>query len=316
MKGTIVADPAAPLPPVRCGRAAIGIPTYRRPAKLERLLTSLEPSITQQGATVLVGDNGCDAATRAVVDRFVGDGLPVRYLPVAERGISANRNAILDAFLALEAQPGWLGMLDDDLVAPPDWLARMVSTGEAVGADIVGSAYGMTQPAGPFLVRESVFVKRRRRPTGPTAPFHAAGNVLIARGFLADHPTLRFDNRFGLSGGEDYDLFSRAADAGARFAWCDEAFCEEDVDVARLNARAVLYRYYTTGNYMALIDLARESRSSAWRRHTVALAKAGAYAAMGGARGRPADMVEGLFRALIASGALSALLGARHQRYR
>ncbi|WP_168377377.1 glycosyltransferase family 2 protein [Sphingomonas sp. Leaf343] len=298
------------------GSVAIGIPTYRRPEKLKRLLASLHPSLKATDAAIAIADNACDPATRLVAEQFAEIWPNTHYIAVPERGISANRNKLIDWFLTRPDAPVWLATADDDLVMSPDWMKQMVATGEACKADIVGGPYGMIEPAGSFIVRESMFVKRRRRKTGLTSPIYAAGNLLINRKLLTQYNDLRFNNRFGLSGGEDYDFFSRADGLGARFAWCDDAFCNEDVDIDRLNARAVIYRYYTTGNYMALIDLQRESRGVAWQRHLWGFVKSGAYLVVSGARLRPEDALEGLFRLLISAGALSALLGVRHYRYR
>lgn len=295
--------------------AAVGVPTYKRQDKLERLLLSLEPSLRERPARVLVADNACEEATRALVERFARRWPHTRYIPVPARGISANRNALIAAFLDDAPEP-WLAMVDDDLHLGPGWLAAMLDTGERHGADVVGAPYAIVQPTGRYVVDQSVFIKRARPPSGPCAPIAAAGNILLALSMLVAEPPLRFDDAYGLSGGEDYDFFARAAARGARFAWCDEAFAEEDVDTARLNARAVFWRYYSSGNYMAVIDRAREGAGPGWRRQVPNLFKAFGIVGHGAVKRDRDRMTHGIFMTLLTLGALAALAGARVYRYR
>ncbi len=299
-------------------RAAIGIPTYRRPQKLLRLLTSLEPSLRAFPAQVLVADNACDQETRQVVAAFSERWPRTLYLPVPERGISAARNALIGAFLAAKDPAPWLAMLDDDLAVGADWLERMLAAAEHGGAgfDAVGAPYATGKTSLSFVVRNSIFVKRPRMPSGPCAPLSAAGNILLSRGLLARMPAPHFLPAYGLSGGEDYDFFRRAAGMGARFAWCDEAFAEEDVDLDRLSAGAVFNRYYSTGNYMALIDRTHEGVGRVWRRHLGGIFKALGIGAAGLARLDRERALRGLFLTLFTLGALMGLAGFRVHRYR
>ena len=303
------------IPSSRETHAAVGVPTYRRPDKLARLLGSLEPSLQDHPARVLIADNACDEITRGVVERFAERWTHTVYIPVPTRGISANRNAIIVEFLT-EAPEPWLAMVDDDLHLGPHWLSALLEAGNKFGADVVGAPYAIGTPTGRFIIDQSVFIKRARPPSGPCEPIAAAGNILLAREMLQAGPPLRFNDAYGLSGGEDYDFFQRAAARGARFAWCDEAFAEEDVDTERLNARAVFWRYYSSGNYMAVIDKAREGASPGWRRHTPNLVKALGIVVHGLLKVDKTRIVHGIFMTLITLGALGALSGSRVYRYR
>lgn len=317
--------------PARAGREArlsaeakisvavtISIPTYRRPDKLRNLLASLEPSLASAQAEtieVIVADNACEAATKAVVEAFQAHWPRTRYLPVPERGISAARNALIGAFLNDSRAP-WLAMLDDDLVVGTDWLARLLEAGEAYGTDAVGAPYqGRTEAVASAFVRASLDY-RIPRPSGPCAPLTAGGNVLLSRALLTRTGPPWFAARYGLSGGEDYDFFRRAAAAGATFAWTNAAAAEEDIDADRLTARAVLARYYSTGNYMALIDAGTDGRARTAALMLAQGAKSLAGTALGAARRDRGLAVRHLLRLAFTAGALSALVGSRVYRYR
>ncbi|WP_353227647.1 glycosyltransferase family 2 protein [Novosphingobium sp.] len=241
--------------------AVIAIPTYRRPQGLHRLLTSLQPSLDRYRVAVIVGDNACDAETAAIVAGFARRYPDIHYLPVHERGISQNRNALLAAYRMMPPAP-WLAMLDDDLVAPPDWLEQMISVGRGCDADVVGGPYRIDAdaPGVSRLVRNSILVNRPNHPTGPIDRFHAGGNMLLARRLLLAEPLLWFDTDLGKSGSEDMQFLDAAKSRGGRFAWSAQALCIEDFPADRGTAKYLFERYYSTGNAMAHIAVAQQGR--------------------------------------------------------
>lgn len=298
--------------------AVIAIPTYRRPEGLHRLLTSLQPSLARHRVRVIVGDNACDAQTRGIVEAFARHHPETRYLPVPERGISQNRNALLDAFRAMPAVP-WLGMLDDDLVAPPHWLDCMLVVAQACDADVVGAPYVIEtgQRRVSRLVRNSILLNRPNHATGPIDVFHAGGNMLIARRLLLAEPLLRFDTGLGKSGGEDWEFLTRARSRGARFAWSAEALCHEDFPLERASARYVFGRYYSTGNTMAHVDRAQRGRGPVLAKVTRRLIASLLRMAVHLAR---ADVDGAIRRGLDSAWAVGGLSGAlgfwKSERYR
>ncbi len=296
----------------------VGIPTFRRPASLARLLVSLEPSLRETGSVrVVIADNACEAETRSVVERFAERFPDTVYLPVTQRGISQNRNAMIEHFIAAEGAPRWLGFLDDDLVAPANWLGAMLASARANDADAVGGPYHMATPAKSFVVSQSILVRRPRYASGAIDVFYAGGNCLLSRRLLETAPPLRFDPAFGLSGGEDYDFFSRAKVRGACFFWCDEALCLEEVPTIRQTKGYVFHRYYSTGCSMSLVDLKTRSLGAITR----SLLRTGcggiAKTAYGALCFNRRAALDGVFSFLWALGGLSGVLGfAKVERYK
>ena len=74
-----------------------------------------------------------------------------------------------------------------------------------------------------------------------------------------------FHGAYDRSGGEDYDLFRRAAAAGARMAWCAEAVVVEPAPPDQLRARRLLARYWSTGLTTARIDRSFDGPARTWR---------------------------------------------------
>jgi GT2 family glycosyltransferase len=120
-------------------RFSVVIPTYGRPQGLTRLLDSLAPQVAGRPdrEAIVVNDGSGDPGYAGVVARH-RDWL--RYIAAAEnRGPGTARNRGV-----LEASGDYLVFIDDDCLAPPDWLdrlARIVAADPAL--DAVG---GMTRP--------------------------------------------------------------------------------------------------------------------------------------------------------------------------
>jgi len=295
-------------------RTVVGVPTYKRPARLKALLESLEPSLRAFDAEVVVADNACAAESEAVVEAFRAIWPKTTYVPVPERGISAVRNTLISVFATRDAP--WLAMVDDDLTVKPDWLEQMTAAGLAHEGDIVGGPYACKPEQGlSFIVANSIFVQRPRRATGPCPPIGGTGNTLIRRSLLDRIAAPHFQSRYGLSGGEDYEFFCRASKAEARFVWADEADAVEDVELDRLTPGAVFHRYYSTGNYMAQIDREHDGLAAALKSHAGNFVKALIGVLVSALRFSKVRLLTSVFRLCFAAGAMSSFLGRRIYRY-
>jgi GT2 family glycosyltransferase len=116
--------------------ASVIVPTRERPPYLEVTLSSIAPQAREQDAEVVVVDDAAEARARAAAERH-----GVRYLAHPEpRGPNAARNT---GFQAARAE--LLVLVDDDVEAPPGWLAALLAAAQAdPGADVLG---------GPIRVR-------------------------------------------------------------------------------------------------------------------------------------------------------------------
>jgi GT2 family glycosyltransferase len=254
-------------PDPRAIEAVVCIPTFRRPEGLTRTLASLAAQRTARRFAVVIAEN--DAAGRA------GEGAATAFLAEASfpglvtvEPAQGNCSAINAAFsLALEAYPAarHLLMVDDDEVASPDWLERMVAAAEAAGADIVGGPVFPQLPAGirPGLARHPAFAPAFVK-SGPVPLIYGSGNCLIAREAFARMGAPYFDVRYNFLGGGDTDFFVRARRAGLAFHWVAEAVVTEDVPSARTRPSWLAARGLRVGAVNHRIEL-RHARGMAGR---------------------------------------------------
>ena len=149
--------------------ASVLIPSFRRPGALRRCLEAVARQ-TAPPHEVFVVWQGDDDATRRVAEAF-GDRLPIRALHLAEPGIVPAENRAL-----AESTGEVVALIDDDAVAPPDWLERHL----ALYADpTVGAAGG---PAVNHRPDGTPFPIRAVEPIGRLTP---AGRL---HGNMYDHP--------------------------------------------------------------------------------------------------------------------------------
>jgi GT2 family glycosyltransferase len=113
------------------------VPSFRRPPSLEACLRALARQTVAPGEVIVVWQ-GDDAPTRDLADQLAKElPLAIRVVHLPEPGIVPAENAALD-----RAAGQLILLIDDDAVAPPDWLERHLahyadSTVGAVGGPAV-----------------------------------------------------------------------------------------------------------------------------------------------------------------------------------
>ncbi len=224
-------------------RVSVCINTYHRPAELVQLLHDLAAQVGEPGvAEVVVTDNDAAGSARASVEPLIGQ-MPYTLIyqiePVQNIALTRNRGIH-------RASGDWIGFLDDDERVRPDWLALMAAQARRSNADGVFSYVIQDLPATlpDWLPDEGGSIHGHRRfKSGEVMPANQlfSGNVLIRKAtlLLRDGP---FEPGYGLSGGEDADLFNALRLKGAHFVWCDEAWASEKLPPERLTQEWFLRR--------------------------------------------------------------------------
>lgn len=232
----------------------VAVPTFRRNPDLAQLVPMLRAETAGlvalgHGVRILIVDNDPDGGAEPVVRSF-GAGVDYVHEPVP--GLSAVRNRAL----VESAASRLLAFLDDDGRPGPGWLSHLVqvwSVGEP-GA-VAGRVLEQYESEPDAWLLAGGFFRRRSLPTRTVVPVAPAGNLLLDLDVVRRHG-LRFDPRFGLTGGED-TLFTRQLTAsGERIVWCDESQVIDQVPTDRMNRAWVLKRSFSHGNTASLVEQA------------------------------------------------------------
>jgi GT2 family glycosyltransferase len=238
------------------------IPSFRRPQHLQLTLESLASQRTGRRFAVVVVEN--DALRResapVAIEFFWTGNIPGLCVVEPNQGNCHAINAAFETALATFPAATKLLMIDDDEIASPQWLERMVSAAEASGADLVG---------GPVLPDFDDDLKRglRRHPafrpaydeSGPVPIIYGCGNCLITRRVFERLADPAFDLKFNFLGGGDTDFFVRCRQAGMRFHWAADAVITETVPRNRTNPGWLVVRGLRIGaiNYHIEVKAAR-----------------------------------------------------------
>lgn len=217
----------------------VAIPTFKRPASLTALLTSLSDDARLLGARLLVIDNDPQASARQIAHDFGTD-----YVVEPARGLAAVRNRALDEAMTSSA----LVFIDDDELPHEQWLSRLVECWRTTGSAAVSGRVESRFP--PHFddqwIIDGGFFRRVQFGAGDSQTTAPTNNLLLDLGFVRENG-LRFDEEFGLSGGEDILFTKQLVRAGGRIVSCPSALVLDPVSAGRLTHGWVLRRAYRVG---------------------------------------------------------------------
>ena len=235
----------------------VTLPTFRRPDHLLKTLDSLAAQRTRHRFAVIVMENDAEGraglqAARALFQSGKLDGL---VLVAHERGNCSAYNAGWQTALATFPAMQHLLVIDDDECAGVDWIERLVTAADAIGADMVGAPQRPVFEPGSALgyARHPVFTPHYAR-TGPVPILYSSGNVLIRRRVLEAMGAPFLDTGFNFIGGGDSDFYARARRRGFRFGWCEEAEVLETTPARRTEFSWINARSLRNGAISAIIE--------------------------------------------------------------
>lgn len=225
---------------------SICICTLNRQDLLKRSLEALVSQKTDDlfSFSIVVTDNDAAGSSENLV-KGIGASSPVRitYCIEPRRSISHARNTGLS-----EATGDLIAFIDDDEIAPREWLLGMFSALVEFGVPgifaPVRPIYDSEPPA--WLIKGG-FNNRPEHPTGTEMSWKncRTGNVLIERSVLPEGREI-FAVEFG-AGASDIDLFRKLIEKGHTFLWCNEAFVHEVVPPNRWKRKFMLKRALLRG---------------------------------------------------------------------
>lgn len=254
---TRAADATRDEHPVETFTVLVAVLTFKRPDDITDLAPQLVRHAAEAAGTaydggafrvdVLVVDNDPEAGARQLVQPLPG----VRYVHEPRPGIAAARNRALAEGHAADL----LVFIDDDERPLDDWLTALLRTWLADRPAAVSGHVLSVLPddVDPWILAGDLF-HRPNPPTGTILRTLAAGNLLLDLRQVRAWG-LRFDDRFGLTGGED-TLFTRQIDAaGGRMLWCRESVTTDRVPRERLSRSWLASRFFRFGVTSAQVEL-------------------------------------------------------------
>ena len=188
--------------------------------------------------------DGTDSADSAATSRLV-------YVHEPEPGIVAGRNRALSEAHGSDA----LIFIDDDEIPSPGWLRALVSTWRAQDCAAVTGPTPPTFEAAPSpWVTASGAFESWEAADGAQVRSADTGNLLLDLG-VVERLGLRFDPRYGLTGGED-SLFTRQLTrAGGVIRFAAGAVVTKRVPATRARRTWVLERSLRSGSSWARVRI-------------------------------------------------------------
>ena len=150
--------------------------------------------------------------------------------------------------------------IDDDEIPSSDWLTLLTECLLSHDADAVfGPVIALLPASTPDWLRESRLFEPLQLETGALIPVEnfATGNVLLKKSIL-NQLNGPFDPEYGLSGGGDYEMFTRYQKIAPQLIWCNEAKVSEDVPPERMKLGWILKRGLRSGINSAQIDKSKK----------------------------------------------------------
>jgi succinoglycan biosynthesis protein ExoM len=245
---------------------AICIPTYKRPALLEKLVLSIIESNIDSSlikkVSIIVVDNDIDSTAEKVIselkERFI-DLFIIYYYTYPSKGISNVRNELLRKALSLK--PDFIVFIDDDEYVTSQWLNALVRTVIINKADV---ARGPVLPEIVTRVSKHIscwFINKEDYPDNTllTSLYTSlyTGNLIIRRSSLEKYDTW-FDSRFNITGSGDTFFGVQILKKGARISWSANAIVFERIPENRTTLEWLIKRTYRgASTYMYMLKLER-----------------------------------------------------------
>lgn len=236
-------------------KVVLCICTCRRPDGLSRLLRAVAGLDFDGALSVVVVENDSRHEGLAVCHRFAkAYRWPLTCVVEEREGISFARNRAVS--VALEQQPDFIAMLDDDEWPEPRWLCELLRVQATENADAVG---GPVLPvfradAGFWSHLSEYFGVDPHRTDGEGCLLYAAGNFLARSACFCSFMPTPFDPAFARSGGEDLVFFRRLLEQGCRMNWSAFGIAHEEVPETRMSLKWLKQRQVRRGNLNIIVQ--------------------------------------------------------------
>jgi glycosyltransferase involved in cell wall biosynthesis len=254
-------------------KITIGIPTYKRPEMLMKLVGSIAdceiaPALISS-VNIIIVDNDIEKSAKQVVsvliDRF--SNYKISYFCYPFKGLSNVRNELIQK--GLEHDPDFFVFVDDDEYVSVQWLNQLVKTIVNNKGDLtMGPVNSVVSSSVPPYV--SCWLDRAVYPDNTKLAFIRSGNLIIrVRSLLKLN--VMFDTRFNQTGGEDSYFGLQMIKKGASVFWAANAIAYETVPDNRANIKWIMKRYYNGANKFAYVLKIEKEKAKIVRKFVVSI---------------------------------------------
>lgn len=225
---------------------SVCVATFKRPELLRKLIQSLfdQNNIDDIILEIIIVDNDIKKSAKEIVAEFPDSpSINISYYAQPIQNISLTRNRALDI-----ASGKYIAIIDDDETADQYWIKNLIDTLIKFNADAV---FGYVIPIfDPDIAhwkkqREIYFLPVGK--TGDCPLFYYTTNCLVKTDKIKKFD-LRFDPKYGLTGGEDSVFFDLLSKYQAKYVVCREAISYEAVPRYRTELKFICHRYFQKGN--------------------------------------------------------------------
>jgi succinoglycan biosynthesis protein ExoM len=242
-------------------RFSICICTYRRPSVADTVNSLLgQRGVAPSEFEIIVADDDPGRGASEGI-RYIAQSTDVslQYVESAARNISACRNCCLGT-----AKANWIAFIDDDQIAEPDWLQKMISTAAKFSADAVQCyVRGIYPSETPDWMKAGGVYTYDYGPTGTELHSGATSGILFRRD-LPGSKGLLFDTALGITGGEDADFFMRYNALGGKIVSCREAVANEVIPVERVRQTYLQRKCRRHGHIYGRLVFAKKAPVGRW----------------------------------------------------
>ena len=225
---------------------SVCVATFKRPELLRKLIQSLfdQKKIDDIILEIIIVDNDVEKSAKEIVAEFSDtSSITISYYEQPIQNISLTRNMALD-----KSSGNYIAIIDDDETADKYWIRNLIDALVKFNADAV---FGYVIPVfDPDIAqwkkqREIYFLPMGK--TGDPPLFCYTTNCLI-KADKVNKINLRFDPKYGLTGGEDSVFFDLLSKYQAKYVVCREAISYEVVPRYRTELKFICNRYFQKGN--------------------------------------------------------------------
>lgn len=236
----------------------IGIPTYKRPAMLDKLLQSifdchLNPALIKQ-LDIIIVDNDIEKTGEHITAKWVKKTRPtfgLHYFNCPSKGLANVRNEIIEQAMLLE--PDYMVGMDDDQYVTPNWLNELIATivnnrGDFALGPVIPTFETAVPPAIAQWFEYQTIEDQKK------VDFLETANLVMRAQFIKDQQ-LRFDTRFNTLGAEDTYFGISALKKEANIFWAAKAFVYETIPEKRATLQWLIKRKFRVANTYTYIML-------------------------------------------------------------